>query len=47
LLDVTFVLAVASRSCFVAAMFLTSSGRADQSSATTPTAWGLAIEVPE
>src|SRR5262249_62315801 len=32
--------------CFVAAMFLTRSGRADQSSATTPATGGPAIDVP-
>ena len=32
--------------CFVAAMFLTRSGRADQSSATTPATCGPAIDVP-
>ena len=43
---VTFGLAVLVRSCFVAGMFLTRSGRADQSRATTPTTCGPAIEVP-
>ena len=37
LLTVTFGFAVSRAACFVAAMFLTSPGRADQSSATTPT----------
>jgi hypothetical protein len=37
LVTVTFGFAVAASTCFVAAMFLTSSGRADQSNATTPT----------
>ena len=37
LLTVTFGFAVSLSTCFVAAMFLTSPGRADQSSATTPT----------
>jgi hypothetical protein len=39
-------LALEVSACFVAAMFLTRSGRADQSRATTPTTWGPAIEVP-
>jgi hypothetical protein len=37
LLEVTFGFAVSLSSCFVAAMSLTRPGRADQSSATTPT----------
>ena len=41
-----FGFAVMPRSCFVAAMSLTKSGRADQSSATTPTTCGPAIEAP-
>ncbi len=43
---VMFGFAVMPRSCFVAAMSLTSAGRADQSSATTPTTCGPAIEAP-
>ena len=43
---VTAGLAVLVRSCLVAAMFLTRSGRADHSRATTPTTCGPAIEVP-
>jgi hypothetical protein len=43
---VMFGLALSDRISFVAAMFLLNSGRADQSSATTPTTWGPAIEVP-
>ena len=39
-------LAVLVRSAFVAAMSLTRAGRADHSSATTPTTCGPAIEVP-
>ena len=46
LLEVTFGFAVGESTCFVAAMFLHRYGRADQSSATTPTMWGEAIEVP-
>jgi hypothetical protein len=38
--------ALASSTCFVAAMFLTRSGRADHNSATTPTTCGPAIDVP-
>ena len=39
-------LALSERSAFVAAMSLTSAGRADHNRATTPTTWGPAIEVP-
>ena len=39
--------AVVERTCFVSAICLTSAGRADQRSATTPTTCGAAIEVPE
>src|SRR5919201_4276719 len=42
----TFGSAVLRRRALVAAMLRTSSGRADQSSATTPTTCGPAIEVP-
>ena len=44
---VTFGFAVVASNCFVAAMSRTSPGRADQSSATTPTTWGPAMDVPE
>jgi hypothetical protein len=43
---VTAGLAVLVRSCLVALTFLTRSGRADHSRATTPTTCGPAIEVP-
>jgi hypothetical protein len=46
-LTVTPGFALFSRTVFVAAMSRASCGRADQSSATTPTTCGPAIEVPE
>ena len=46
LLTVTFGFAVMPSSCFVAAMSLTSAGRADHNKATTPTTCGPAIDAP-
>ena len=46
LFGVMFGFAVEFRRAFVAAMSLLRLGTADQRSATTPTTWGPAIEVP-